>query len=97
MNKEYYLNDSLDDYAKMCNMSKFHFLRVFKKITGASPLEYRNHIRLDHAKEQLLDTALAVNEIGGNVGYPSANHFCDAFKKKMGMSPSQYRKNQENP
>jgi len=92
MNKEYHNNCTLDEYAKMCNMSKFHFLRVFKSITGFSPVEYRNRIRTDHAKELLEDTDIPINEIGRNVGYSSGAYFCDAFKAKFGMSPSQYRK-----
>ena len=97
MNKEYKNNDSLDDYAEMCNMSKFHFLRIFKEITGTSPLEYKNSIRLEHAKEQLLDTNTPINEIGREMGYTSATYFCDAFKAKIGMSPSQYRKTRNKP
>ena len=93
MNKEYQSDHSLDDYAAMCNMSKFHFLRIFKSITGVSPLEYRSNIRLDHAKELLTDTNLPINEVGRSVGYSSDRYFCDAFKAKTGMSPSQYRKN----
>lgn len=93
MNKEYQNNHTLDEYAKMCNMSKFHFLRIFKDITGISPLEYRNNIRLDHAKELLEDTTIPINEIGRRVGYSSDTYFCDAFKSKVGVSPSQYRKN----
>ena len=92
MNKDYQSGDTLDDYAKMCNMSKFHFLRVFKEITGASPLEYRNMIRLDHARELLEDTELPINEIGSMTGFSSSTYFCDAFKKKNGVSPSTYRK-----
>lgn len=92
MNKEYQKNHTLDEYAKMCNMSRFHFLRIFKSITGMSPIEYRNKIRLDHAKELLSDGELSIIEIGTKVGYPCNAYFCDAFKNKMGMSPSQYRK-----
>lgn len=92
MNKEYQKDYTLDDYAKMCNMSKFHFLRVFKELTGASPLEYRNGIRIDHAKEQLLDTNIPINEIAANIGYASPSYFCDAFKKCVGKAPRQYRK-----
>ena len=92
MNKDYQKNDTLDSYAKMCNMSKFHFLRVFKDITGASPLEYRNKIRLDHAKELLEDTTIPINEIANTVGYSSGTYFCDAFKAQNGVSPSIYRK-----
>ena len=91
MNKEYYKSYTLSDYAKMCNMSKFHFLRVFKEITGTSPLEYRNEIRLDHAKELLKDTTLPINEISSKVGFSSGAYFCDAFKKKTNISPMQYR------
>lgn len=93
MNKEYQSSYTLDDYAKMCNMSKYHFLRVFKSLTGVSPLEYRSNIRLDHAKDMLTDTNIPINEIGRSVGYSSGTYFCDAFKIKTGMSPSQYRKN----
>ena len=92
MNKEYEKDYSLEDFAKMCNMSKFHFIRIFKEITGSSPLEYRNKIRLDHAKELLADTDKTISEIGRSVGYPHNSYFCDAFKNKTGMSPSQYRK-----
>lgn len=92
MNREYEKSYTLDEYAKMCNMSKFHFLRIFQSITGLSPIEYRNKIRLDHAKEMLEDGNLSVIEIGRRTGYPCNAYFCDAFKNKMGMSPSQYRK-----
>ena len=92
MNREYEKSYTLDEYAKMCNMSRFHFLRIFQSITGVSPIEYRNKIRLDHAKELLEDSDMSVTEIGNRVGYPCNTYFCDAFKKKTGISPSQYRK-----
>lgn len=92
MNREYEKNYSLDDYAQMCCMGKFHFLRIFKGITGCSPIEYRNNIRIAHAKEMLADTDDLVEEISRNVGYASNVYFCDAFKAKVGISPTQYRK-----
>ena len=91
MNKEYYENYSLDDYAKMCIMGKFHFLRIFKSITGITPIEYRNNIRIEHAKEMLEETNDSIDEIAHKVGYTSNVYFCEAFKAKLGMSPSKYR------
>lgn len=92
MNKEYEKDYSLEDYAQMCCMGKFHFLRIFKGITGCSPIEYRNNIRIEHAKEMLTDTDDLVEEISRNVGYSSNVYFCDMFKAKFGISPTQYRK-----
>ena len=82
---------SLEDYAKMCNMSKYHFLRVFSGIVGKTPLEYRNNIRLEHACELLSNEKLSVEEISASVGYSSASYFSSAFKKKYGISPKQYQ------
>jgi len=97
MNREFEKNHTLDDYAAMCRMSKFHFLRVFRSLTGVSPIEYRNRLRLEHAKELLLETNLSVSEIGTAVGYASPSYFCDAFKKEVGISPRSYRENDGIP
>ncbi len=92
MNKEYYNNYSLDEYAKMCNLSKYHFLRIFKEIVGLTPIEYRNEIRLEHAKELLTDTDYSIEEICETLGFSSNSYFCETFKKRFLKSPSQYRK-----
>lgn len=92
MNKEYEKNYTLEDYAKMCCMSKYHFLRIFKDITGCSPIEYRNSIRLEHAKELLCESDNTVEEISMSVGYTSNAYFCNTFKSKYNMSPTKYRK-----
>ncbi len=91
MNRHYNSSLMLDDYAAMCGMSKFHFLRVFEEIVGKTPLEYRNHIRLEHAAELLLEEDLSVEEIGMCVGYITASYFSSAFKKKYHCSPKQYQ------
>ena len=77
-------------------MSKYHFLRVFKGITGASPLEYRNSIRLAHAKVKLQDTNDPISEIAESLGYGSATYFSIAFKKSFGISPIEFRKSEIN-
>ena len=92
MNRNYNSNMELADYAEMCNMSKHHFLRVFEQITGSTPLNYRNNIRLEHAAEMLRDEGMTVEEIGVLTGFSSASYFSYAFKKKYGVSPKQYIK-----
>lgn len=93
MNREFYEDRALEDYADMCKMSRFHFLRVFKEVTGQSPMEYRNSIRIEHAKRILEDEDIPVSDVGLRVGYTSPSYFCDAFKKKVGSSPQKYRQN----
>lgn len=91
MNRHYDSNLSLADYADMCSMSKYHFLRSFESIVGATPMEYRNNIRLQHASDLLLEEKLAVEQISALVGYSSASYFSSAFKQKYGLSPKQYQ------
>lgn len=91
MNRFYASELTLCDYAAMCSMSKYHFLRVFGQIVGTTPLDYRNNIRLEHAAELLTDKRLSVEEIGRQTGFASASYFSSAFKKKFGLSPKQYR------
>lgn len=82
----------LEDYAQMCSMSKYHFLRVFKQIVGETPLAYRNRIRIEHAKELLKNGYLSVSEISQTLGFSSPSFFSDAFKTAVGLSPAQYKK-----
>lgn len=90
MNRDFGAKTSLAEYAEMCHLSKFHFLRSFKEQTGYPPLEYRNKIRMDHAKTLLKDGNLSVGEISATLGFSSPSYFCDAFKKKFGISPKEF-------
>ena len=92
INRDYFENTSLEDYASACNMSKYHFLRAFENITGESPIAYRNRVRLERSRELLEDSELSISKIGETLGYSSQSYFCDAFKKAFGVSPSAYRK-----
>ena len=81
----------LEDYAELCCMSKYHFARVFKQVTGLPPLEYRARIRIEHAKELLSNSFLSVSEIASTLGYASPAYFSDSFKRQVGLSPRDYR------
>ena len=82
----------LEDYATMCCMSKYHFLRRFSAVTGQTPLEYRSRIRIEHAKELLSDGMLTVSQISAALGYSSPAYFSDSFKKAVGVSPKEWKK-----
>lgn len=92
MNRYYDSDCSLEDYAEISNMSKYHFLRVFEQITGFSPLNYRNNIRLEHAAELLCEEKMSVEEVSSATGFSSLSYFSSTFKKKYGVSPKKYQK-----
>ena len=68
-----------------------YLLRVFKKYTGFTPLEYHNHVRCEHAKELLGNTGESISDIGEAVGFVSSAHFSHVFRKTEGCTPTEYR------
>ncbi len=89
--REYSKNYSVEEYAAMVNMSKYHFSRLFSKVTGQGPIAYRTRLRMENAKEMLCDTAFTVEQIASSVGFESVSYFYRAFQKYVGMSPIEYR------
>jgi AraC-like DNA-binding protein len=91
-----YLNDnlskniSLEELAKHCHISPFHFSRIFKTFTGYPVYQYLQLMRLKHA-EMLLATHLPVADIAFHSGFNSIDYFSSAFKKQYKLSPSAFR------
>src|SRR5688572_19555720 len=73
-------------------LSPFHFARLFKKLTGATPHNYLAGIRATRAQLLLADSDLSVTEVGAQVGYLSASHFTKAFRIATGTTPREFRK-----
>lgn len=83
---------NLRSLAAASYLSPFHFARLFKKLTGASPHNYLAGIRATRAQLLLAETDLSVTEIGGRVGYLSGSHFTKAFRLATGATPREFRK-----
>ncbi len=73
---------------KFC-MSKFHFIREFKKAKGVTPQAYIMLYRLGKAKKMLLTDA-PLTDIAYLNGFCDPSHFTNSFKKYFGISPSRY-------
>ncbi len=73
----------------------FHLNRIYKKSTGMTIHQAVIAKRMQMAKNLLEETALSVNSIADEVGYPDHSRFCTAFKKHVGMTPLEYRKNKK--
>ena len=82
---------TLKELAAASYLSPFHFARLFKKLTGASPHNYLAGIRAARAQLLLAETNLSVTEIGARVGYLSGSHFTKAFRLATGTTPREFR------
>ena len=83
---------SLKEIAAASYLSPFHFVRVFKKLTGTTPHAYLASIRTSHAQILLANQNLSVTEISSRVGYASPSHFTKAFRQATGLTPRAFRK-----
>ncbi len=81
----------VDDYAKMCNLSTSYFTHLFTKITGFSPMEYKQLQRMNVAKNLLSTTTMSIKEISNIVGFKDPLYFGRCFKQSTGQTPSGYR------
>lgn len=83
--RENYMHDrSIEEYAAMCHLSKYHFLRMFKQKAGVTPVVYRNAYRLTVAEQLLAHSNLTVEAVAATVGFSSAAYFCRVYKKSRG-------------
>jgi AraC-like DNA-binding protein len=82
----------LDDLIKIAFMSKYYFLRIFKRQIGMSPYEYLLNYRINKAKELLKNTELSISEICLAVGFQDYNNFIREFKENVGFPPLNYKK-----
>ena len=83
---------SLDELARLSELTPQYLCRIFKKKTGMRPLEYIARRRISAAKLLLDGSGKSVQEIGQEVGYPDPTYFGIVFKKYEGVSPSTYRR-----
>ncbi|MBY4675055.1 AraC family transcriptional regulator [Marinobacterium arenosum] len=81
----------LDTLAETVNLSKYHFVKRYKELTGTTPINHFIHLKIEKACHLLDVTQKNINEIAFAVGYEDAYYFSRIFKKTMGLSPSQYR------
>ena len=82
---------SLGQVAKAVNASTFYFCKLFKKSVGINFIDHVSNLRIEKAKNLLLNPNCLVSEIAFEVGFQSLTHFNRVFKKLTGVSPSKYR------
>ena len=79
------------EIAEELNIGYSWFRKTFKDYTGCAPAKYLQELRINTAKQMLMDTSLPIKEIAYKLKYSSAEHFNIMFKKRTRMTPCEYR------
>lgn len=82
---------SLDALAEVACMSRYHWHRVFRAMTGETPAEAIRRIRLLKAANMLVGDNAPLAEVAERFGYPNLASFSRAFRTAHGLSPGAFR------
>lgn len=96
INSDYMYDFSLAGLASAAGLSEGHFCRIFKEVTGFTPFNYINRVRITKACEMLTRTDKKIADISAGCGFNNISYFNRTFKQIMKESPSVYRKNFRN-
>ncbi|MBP2630369.1 MAG: btr 2 [Firmicutes bacterium] len=81
---------TLPELSEMVHLSSFYLSRTFKESTGYSVIEYFNKMKIDKAKELIIDGNKKVKEVAQELGFSDEFYFSRIFKKIEGISPSEF-------
>lgn len=91
MNNNFDKAITLNEVARISNMTEVSFSRFFKNRTGATFIDSLNEIRLGNASRMLIDNNHSIAEVAYNCGFNNLSNFNRIFKKKKGCTPKEFR------
>lgn len=92
MDENYFRHDlNMEQIAQASSVSVSHFRKLFKEITGQTPIQYLSQLKLRQAFALLGQTNASISEIAATLGFENQYYFSNFFKKHTGLSPLSYR------
>ena len=82
----------LEDAARQAGLSPYHFLRLFRRVVGATPHQYLLRVRLRRAAKLLAEETLPVTEVALDCGFADLSNFIRTFGRAAGVPPKQFRR-----
>jgi AraC-like DNA-binding protein len=82
---------TLADLARIARLSRYHFLRTFKRVTGVTPHQWILRARLREAALRLASSREPITAIALDVGFEDLSNFIRSFRSEFGISPRRYR------
>ena len=86
----------MEDIAAQAGMGYSKFRKQFKEYTGFSPAQYFLRLKMERAKDYLLNTTLSCKEISFRLGFDSASYFNKMFRLYQKQTPTEYRTSRQN-
>ena len=83
---------SVNDFVKELGLSRTLIFEKFKALSGLTPNDFIQTVRLKRAAQLMVDSDLKVAEIGYSVGFSNPKYFSKCFLKQFGKSPTEYKK-----
>ncbi|ANS74709.1 AraC family transcriptional regulator [Paenibacillus yonginensis] len=80
----------LAELSELVQLSPAYLSRTFKELTGYSVIEFFNKLKMDKAKEMLIEGNPKIKEVAGALGFQDEFYFSRLFKKSEGLSPSEF-------
>jgi AraC-like DNA-binding protein len=87
-----YENIMIEKLAKICELSTKYFTQIFERSFGIQPKKYIQRLRVEKAKEILVNSNAQISEVAEEAGFSSGYYFSRIFKELCGISPTDYRK-----
>ena len=96
---EAHLQEPLDPRAaaRHAGVSASHLRKLIKQETGECLSQHLKTLRVELAKQLLMESPLNMNELAWRVGYTSAPHFCTVFKKETGKTATEFAQSLGQP
>jgi AraC family transcriptional regulator len=83
---------TIADLAALVALSRFHFIRAFKKSVGIPPHQFIMRRRVERAKEMLADGKMSVTEVALGTGFNSLTQLTRVFRQIVGVTPTTFRR-----
>jgi len=83
--------------AAEARLSSYHFLRIFREVTGVTPHQHLLRRRLQHAAVRLAEEPAKIVEIVLECGFGDVSNFNRTFRAEFGATPREWRRSLSTP
>ncbi|SDX55653.1 ABC transporter substrate-binding protein [Paenibacillus sp. CF384] len=95
MELHYNRNITIDELADLAGLSRYHYMRSFKRAFGISAIDCLLELRISQSKRLMERTDIRLQEVAERIGYQDEYYFARKFKQKVGIPPASYMKSRK--